>query len=94
MLDAQPLLDWFKYGGSTRGTAVVSDDATGYTTDMEIAEILGVSRQRVSQWRNGDRIGVFKADEYAVKVLGVHPCEVWGEEWWTANGVPPVGETT
>jgi hypothetical protein len=37
-------------------------------------------RSRARGW-----IGLFDADELAVKVLGVHPCRVWDDGWWEAN---------
>jgi hypothetical protein len=30
------------------------------------------------------RLTVYAADELAVRLLGLHPAEVWGESWWEA----------
>ena len=46
---------------------------------------LGVNRRQVYRWRTAGRIGVVTADRVACR-LGLHPCEVWGNDWWS---IPP-----
>jgi hypothetical protein len=36
--------------------------------------------------RTGGSIGLYDADELAVRALGLHPSSVWGETWWEAVG--------
>jgi len=47
------------------------------TNDIEMAEMLGVSRSCVVRWRTRhSELGEYRADYYAIK-LGLHPFEVW-----------------
>ena len=48
------------------------------TDDVIIAEALGVSRQRIVDWRRckGNMVEWWRADRYAVSV-GTHPAMVW-----------------
>jgi hypothetical protein len=39
-------------------------------------------RQRWYRARRTGSIGVYEADRFCVKVLHVHPVQVWGEQWW------------
>ena len=44
-----------------------------------LAELLGVSRRAVSRWAMS---GVpLRSAEDACDRLGIHPCEVWGDDW-------------
>ena len=47
------------------------------TNDIDMAEMLGVSRSCVVRWRlRQSEINEFQADKFAIK-LGMHPFEVW-----------------
>ena len=47
------------------------------TKDTDMANMLGISRSCVVQWRKRKtEICEYKADKYAIK-LGFHPFEVW-----------------
>lgn len=44
-------------------------------------------------WDSGmrNRLGTVSCeagDLMAIKLLGVHPCAVWGDDWWTAAATP------
>jgi hypothetical protein len=30
------------------------------------------------------RLTVYATDELAIRLLGLHPAEVWGDAWWEA----------
>ena len=78
-LDPAPLFAWLRRRRGAR--------------PLDLAEFLGVSRQRVDQWKNGtNRMSVWTADEVAVH-YGAHAADIWGEQWWQAIGVdvPPLG---
>ena len=53
------------------------------TTTVDIAQVLGVNRQRVADWRRsrGHMIPWWQADEYAIRA-GTHPAVVW-HDWIT-----------
>lgn len=46
-------------------------------------------------WRSRKRgwIGLYEADRFAVQVLGLHPCMVWGQAWWDAGAAPAAAHT-
>ena len=46
-----------------------------------ICHVTDVSRRRVETWRAGG-IPVDSADDIAIRCAGVHPCLIWGEDWW------------
>ncbi len=51
------------------------------TSAKLIAEVLGVSRITISQWRNKNRgLSIWQADKYAIK-LGMHPQQIW-TDWY------------
>lgn len=75
-LDPTPLIEWFAKGGS-----MIRE---GNNMDTEIAELLGISRQRLSLWRSGTRISVWEADRLACHACHEHPSTLWGDEWWNA----------
>jgi hypothetical protein len=58
------------------------------TEDMpcrEAAAFLGVNAGTLQKWRNGDietGLHYARADRIAIKNLGKHPADVWGQEWW------------
>lgn len=57
-----------------------------------VAEMLGITRQRVFQLRKPDTmIRWFDADRYAIR-LGLHPAEIWG--WLWTYEVRPVKVST
>lgn len=44
-----------------------------------LAEVLGTSLRTVGRWASG---GIpLSAAEDAAHVLGLHPCEIWGNDW-------------
>ncbi len=47
-----------------------------------LAEKLGVTRRSVCRWAH-DGIPLTWAED-AAHLLGVHPCEVWGDDWIAA----------
>lgn len=58
------------------------------TEDMpcrEAAAFLGVNAGTLQKWRNGDietGLHYARADRIAIKNLGKHPADVWGQDWW------------
>jgi hypothetical protein len=50
-------------------------------TVPEIAQALGVSDRTIQRWR-ATGIDPYLADQIAIKHLGMHPWEIWGDEWW------------
>ena len=47
-----------------------------------IAELCGVSVGTVARWVGGSRrLSHRTADEVAIR-LGLHPCLIWGDDWW------------
>lgn len=43
---------------------------------------IGFSPEAIRQWRDGKRrIKFVSGDKIAVS-LGMHPAEIWGDEWW------------
>lgn len=50
----------------------------------EQATACGVTVRTVGRWRAGAGVDRRTADEVAVR-LGLHPAEVWGDEWWAAS---------
>lgn len=51
----------------------------------EAAAMLGVNAGTLQKWRNGEtEIGLHyaQADRIAIRHLGTHPSNVWGQEWW------------
>lgn len=51
----------------------------------ELATRLGVASRTVARWRSGRvRLWPVDADRFAVR-LGLHPCEVWGDAWWSTS---------
>lgn len=71
-VSSQPLVDYFARNG---GQAHVLRGLTSRQR-KEALKFLdwGCSGNR--------RIGVRLADDFCIRVLGVHPCMVWGESWW------------
>lgn len=52
-------------------------------SDREISDRIGVSRRTVWRWRQGvTLVYPATADRVAVR-LGLHPANVWGDDWWT-----------
>ena len=50
---------------------------TAGTADQDVADLLGVARSSVVQWRTQNKtFGEYKADRYAIK-LGFHPAQIW-----------------
>jgi hypothetical protein len=53
--------------------------------NFAIAKRLNVHAGTVTAWRKGQRLKYLKADRIAVD-LGLHPYEIWGDEWWKVEG--------
>ena len=49
----------------------------------EKARVFGVTERTVCRWRHR-WFTIDEADEYAV-AAGLHPAEVWGDDWWAAS---------
>lgn len=48
-----------------------------------IAELAGVSRRTVVRWRH---IGIpLELADRAACALGLHPANVWGDQWWRVS---------
>lgn len=55
-------------------------------SNSDVARVVGVSRRTVARWQ---RCGVpLDATESACDALGLHPCEVWGDEYLYAASCP------
>lgn len=54
----------------------------------EIAAALKVNVSTVRKWmENPDKTIFFNtADRIAIKNLGIHPANIWGELWWVPEG--------
>lgn len=61
----------------------VRDDRQVRSGLSQAARILGVSRNCLGKWKSAGGITLDVADELAVR-LGMHPCEIWGRDWWDA----------
>ena len=46
-----------------------------------LALAAGVNRKSIHRWAH-DGVPLFRVDEIAVKVLGVHPACIYGDAWW------------
>lgn len=61
-------------------------EATGHMAAPQttLAELAGVSRRSAARWA---REGIpLRSAEDVCHALGLHPCEVWGDEWIGAAG--------
>jgi hypothetical protein len=58
------------------------------TPVQEIADRLGITPATVRKWqKDPDKtINYNIADRIAIKGLGMHPANVWGELWWVPEG--------
>lgn len=71
----------------------------GLDTDSDLARCLGYRNVRemgrVFDWYRIKREGLtwYRADEFAC-ALGLHPMEVWGDDWLEAQRVTPTCWTT
>ena len=55
--------------------------AAGIRTVKEFARRAKVSRQTVYSWKSKG-LTYWKADELAIKLVGLHPASVFGSVWW------------
>lgn len=65
---------------------VPTNDTFGWAdegSDSWVAERCGVSTRTVQRWRRGALLQVATADRVACE-LGMHPAEIWGDDWWQA----------
>lgn len=49
------------------------------TTDRELAELFGVARQVIAQWRNGARFASVWAADKCAAAIDEHPTAIWPE---------------
>lgn len=58
------------------------------TPVQEIADRLGLTPATVRRWQKepDKTINYNLADRIAIKGLGMHPANVWGELWWVPEG--------
>lgn len=71
-LDAQPLLDWIdEQHGILRGWGKWDE----YADEQEAA------RRRIDDARENGFVYFAQADKICC-VLGIHPCLVWGDDYW------------
>jgi hypothetical protein len=62
----------------------IFDLLPGSSSDSELGERLEVDRLTIKRWRQGtSRLYAATADRVALR-LGLHPANVWGDDWWTA----------
>ena len=54
--------------------------ASGATTFAGFARQIGIARKNVYHARH-QGLTEAQADRWAHR-LGLHPCEVWGDQWW------------
>lgn len=87
LYDPTPLLDrvrqgrpWHQANGAC--TFCAGDRSTSTcVTCQEVAEVLGVARETVHNWKTGrSRVKGCHVDALAVRA-GTHPGELW-PEWW------------
>lgn len=57
----------------------------------DLAAILGVSRRTIERW-GAEGISVWRADELAIKGLGVHPASIWSD-WYERTPIHNPRET-
>ena len=51
----------------------------------EAATFLGINAGTLQKWRNGETetgLHYARADRIAIKNLGKHPADIWGQDWW------------
>ena len=49
-----------------------------------LADIFGVTWTAIRAWTERG-VPFHRADEIAVRRMGVHPASVWGDDWWDAT---------
>jgi hypothetical protein len=47
-----------------------------------VGNVLGITASAVTKLRRRGVVSIWTADRYATR-LGVHPCLIWGDDWWT-----------
>lgn len=52
------------------------------TTGTDVVDLLGISRNAWWRYKGGQKIHYLLADRYAI-ALGVHPMDIWGDDWLT-----------
>jgi len=86
-LPLEPL--WVLAHGRSDLPALATADGTEWRLTFNtrlFAEMVGVHERTVNRWKNdGMRIPWDTADLAACR-LGMHPCEVWGSDWWALAG--------
>lgn len=76
-LPAAPLVGLVARSGGPR-LAAIEYGTRRYLTPSRL-EALERAYQRAAR---AGRLTVYAADELAVRLLGLHPAEVWGDAWW------------
>lgn len=57
-------------------------------TPLELAEYAGINVGTARRWLSqpNHKINYLTADKIAIKGIGVHPANIWGELWWVPEG--------
>lgn len=66
------------------------EDERGWVSwapDHAVAVVLGVDRERVHMWRHGRHWMQTNLAERCAQALGLHPSELWGDDYWALAGV-------
>lgn len=66
------------YGLKTTAETLPTNPILEYANRVEVENVSGLIG-----WN--EQVSVAKADEIACNLLGVHPCMIYGDEWFTAD---------
>lgn len=53
-----------------------------FPNTVQAAAAIGLSTETLQRWRRAGGVPLWRADEIAVRVVGVHPVFIW-EDWYT-----------
>lgn len=62
----------------------VAAGATTATNLVQLAKLVGTTRNTLMRWRRLDAIPIYSADR-ACAALNVHPMCIWGDDWLEAD---------
>lgn len=88
-LPAAPLITYARRLARNQGYDIDDPrrDTHPLDNDVRTARVLGVSTRQVMRWKQpGVGIRIHQADRICIQVLGIHPAEIWGDDYWSLNG--------